>query len=258
MLTVPAGQIILVKASILQAVLVQDGHLAHTFADRVVYVTNPAPGASQAQAPRLAGIVQPTYIYKSYAAFAADVASGRLPSSVRAVMYDIEKWPGTPANEQQNPQAYMARFSELARQHGLLPILAPARDLALVRGGTCRKRRGENPSQAYLRCGLPSAVQGAAALIVQGQVDEFDVAAYRQFIAAAAAQATSHNPGVAVLAQLATAPLGRPALTAQLVAAARSVAGRVQGFSLTARLGDVQTSAELLQALQPPGARPSS
>jgi hypothetical protein len=256
-LTAPAGQIMLVKASVLEAVLVRSDHLAHTFGGRVVYVTTPAPATSQAEIPRLAGAVQPTYIYKSFAAFAADVAAGRLPGSIRAVMYDIEKWAGTPVAEQRDPRAYMLRFTALAREHGLLPILAPARDLALVPGGTCAKRPGENLSQAYLRCGLAGAVRHAAALIVQGQVNEFDVTAYRRFIAAAAAQARASDPHVAVLAQLATAPLGQPATAAQLVAAARSVARLVQGFSLTARPGDVQTSAELLGALRPSGGQPT-
>jgi hypothetical protein len=55
---------------------------------------------------------------------------------------------------------------------------------------------------------------------------------------------------VAVLAQLATAPLGRPASLAQLVAAARSVNGLVQGFSLNIRVTDVPMADSLLRSFR--------
>src|SRR5256885_16721562 len=95
--------------------------------------------------------------------------------SYHAVLYDIEKWGATPCAGQQKPHAYMVRFSELARAHGLLPILAPARDLALVPGGACEKRTGENLNEAYIRCGLAGADAHAAALVVQSQVNQNDV-----------------------------------------------------------------------------------
>jgi hypothetical protein len=207
-----------------------------------------APSGQGQTLAGLAGTVKNTYIYKSYAEFAGDVAAGRLPASVHAVLYDIEKWPATPLNEQQHPQFYMRRFSALARAHGLLPILAPARDLALVPGGSCPKRSSENLSEAYIRCGLASADQGAAALVVQSQAEEFNVTAFRHFVAAVARQARAGNPRTAVLAQLATAPLGQPASVPQLVSAARSVHRLVDGFSLTARNVDTQTTAGLLWA----------
>jgi hypothetical protein len=238
----------ILKASILSAVLAQNGQLAHTFAERMTYVATPAPATSRTQVPRLAGTVRPTYIYKSFAAFASDLASGRLPGSVHAVEYDVEKWAATPLVEQQSPRAYMARFSALARAHGLLPILAPARDLVLVPGGSCVKQVGENLSEAYIRCGLAEADAQASALVVQSQVDEFVVPAFHHFLAVVARQARAGNPRIAVLAQLATAPLGRAASVAQLVAAARSVGGLVPGFSLTARSADIQTTAGLLWA----------
>ncbi len=251
--TGPPAPIIVLRSSILHSVLAEHGKLAGTFAGRMTYLVAPAAGPGQAQAPAwlggtLAGTVKNTYIYKSYAAFAGDAAAGRLPSSVHAVLYDIEKWPGTPLNEQRNPQVYMRRFSALARAHGLLPILAPARDLALVPGGSCAKRGSENLSEAFIRCGLAGADQGAAALVVQSQAEEFNVTAFRHFVAALARQARAGNPRIAVLAQLATAPLGQPASVPQLVSAARSVHRLVDGFSLTARNVDTETTAGLLWA----------
>jgi hypothetical protein len=246
--TGPPAPIIVLRSSILHSVLAEHGELAGTFAGRMTYLVAPS-GQGQGQAlAGLAGTVKNTYIYKSYAAFAADVAAGRLPSSVHAVLYDIEKWPATPLGEQRSPQSYMRRFSALARAHGLLPVLAPARDLALVPGGSCAKRGSENLSEAYLRCGLAGADQGAAALVVQSQAEEFNVTAFRHFVAAVARQARAGNPRIAVLAQLATAPLGQPASVPQLVSAARSVHQLVDGFSLTARNVDTETTAGLLWA----------
>jgi hypothetical protein len=140
----------------------------------------------------------------------------------------------------------MVRFSMLARAHGLFPILAPARDLVLVPGASCVKRAGENLSEAYIRCGLAGADAGAGALVVQSQVNQSDVPAFRSFLYLAATQARAADQRVAVLAQLATAPLGQAASLAQLVAAARSVGGFVQGFSLTARMTDVSLATGLL------------
>src|SRR5580693_6302629 len=95
--TGPPAPIIVLRSSILHSVLAEHGELAGTFAGRMTYLVAPSgQGQGQGQAlAGLAGTVKNTYIYKSYAAFAADVAAGRLPSSVHAVLYDIEKWPAT-------------------------------------------------------------------------------------------------------------------------------------------------------------------
>lgn len=249
--TGPPAPIIVLKSSILHAVLAEHGALAGTFAGRMTYLATPATAPTQA--PALAGTVKNTLIFTSYHEFVRALAESRLPHSAHAVLYDIEKWPATPRYEQQQPQAYMRRFSALARAHGLLPVLAPARDLTLVTGSTCAKYRSENLTEAYLRCGLASADAGAAALVVQAQAAEFDPPAFRRFVAAAARQARAGNPRIAVLAQLATAPLGRPASVPQLVAAARSVHGLVQGYSVTARNVDRETTAGLLWAFGPLG-----
>jgi hypothetical protein len=247
-MTGPPARILVVKDYALRAVLAQDKQLARTFAGRTTYVA--APNGSRSGIPQLAGTVEATAIFTSYAAFAADIAAGRLPRSDHAVLYDIEKWGATPVAEQRNPKAYMLMFSQLARAHGLLPILAPGRDLVLVRGGLCTKRRGENLSEAYLRCDLARADAQAAALVVQAQVNQSDVPAFHNFLVQAVRQARAGNPRVAVLAQLATAPLGHPASLAQLVAAARSVNGLVQGFSLNIRVTDVPMADSLLRSFR--------
>jgi hypothetical protein len=244
----PPARILVVKDYVLRAVLAQDKRLAGTFAGRTTYVA--VPNGSRSGVPQVAGTVEATAIFTSYAAFAADIAAGRLPRSDHAVLYDIEKWGATPLAEQQNPRAYMMMFSQLARAHGLLPILAPGRDLVLVRGAPCVKRGGENLSEAYIRCDLAGADAHAAALVVQAQVNQSDVRAFHGFLVQAVRQARAGNPGVAVLAQLATAPLGRQASLAELVAAARSVNGLVQGFSLNIRVTDVQVADSLLRSFR--------
>jgi hypothetical protein len=245
-MTGPPARILMVKDYALRAVLAQDKKLAGTFTGRTTYVA--APSWSRSAVPQLAGTVEATAIFTSYAKFAADVAAGRLPRTDHAVLYDIEKWGATPWAEQQNPRAYMLRFSKLARAHGLLPILAPGRDLVLVHGAPCVKRGSENLSEAYIRCDLAGADAHAAALVVQTQVNQSDVRAFRGFLLQAVRQARAGNPRVAVLAQLATAPLGRPASLAELVSAARSVNGLVQGFSLNIRVADIQMADSLLRS----------
>lgn len=248
----PPAKILMVKGYVLLSLVAQDKPLAQTFADRTTYVlgTN-GPQATTPTVPGLTGTVVPTADYTSYATFAADVASGRVPRSDRAVLFDIEKWSATPLAEQQNPKAYMVRFSALARAHGLFPILAPARDLVLVQGASCQKRAGENVAHAYLRCGLAGADAHAGALVVQSQVDQSSASQFHHFVVLAARQARAGNPHAAVLAQLATAPLGRAASLAELVTAARSVSGSVQGFSLNARLTDMQVADHLLWSFKP-------
>ena len=242
------AKILMVQGYPLRALLAQDEHLGHTFVNRTTYVLD--ANVARPAAPQLAGTVEPTAIYKSYAAFARDIAAGRVPGSVHAVLYDIEKWEATPLAEQQNPRPYMVRFSKLARAHRLFPILAPARDLALVPGGSCLKQQGENLSEAYIRCGLASADAHAGILVVQSQAEQFNVPAFHDFVARATRQARAGNPRVAVLAQLATAPLGHEASLFQLVAAARSVGGFVQGFSLNIRMRDIQLADGLLRSFR--------
>ncbi len=241
----PPARILIVKGSILAAIAASDSQFTREFGRHTTYAAGPATAPQN-----LRGTVEPTAVFKSYSAFAREVATGRLPRTVHAVLYDPEKWPGTPLAEQRDPRTYMVRFSQLARAHGLAPILAPARDLVLVPGAACAKRTGENLTRAYLRCRLAAGDAGAAVFVVQSQIDELGVPAFRHLLAVAAQQARAGNPHVAVVAQLATAPNGQVATAGQMVAAARSVAGLVQGFSLNARASDLQAAASVLDSLK--------
>jgi hypothetical protein len=241
------AKILIVKNYALRAMLAQDPNASRFFAGHTTYVVNTVPLDSVI--PRLAGTVDPTASYASYAAFAADVARGRQPRADHAVLYDIEKWAATPLDEQQHPLTYMAKFSRLARSHGLLPILAPARDLALVRGAYCAKNWGENLNEAYVRCGFASADAAAAMFVVQSQVDQSNPPLFRDFVTLAARQARAGNRQVKVIAQIATAPLGQVASVRQLETAMISARDVVDGFSLNVRISEIQPASELLRAL---------
>jgi hypothetical protein len=62
--------------------------------------------------------------FKSYAAY-EDTGS-----LYPVVMYDPERWSGTPLNEQRHPQKSMKAFVTLAHERGQTAILAPSRGLA--------------------------------------------------------------------------------------------------------------------------------
>jgi len=242
----PHAKVLIVSDVVARALLDHGGNFPANAVSPLIYVTFKA--GSPPSYPRPAGS-ELTAIYTSFTAFANDLGDGRFPRSARAALYDTEDWGQTPAVEQRDPKSYMAKFSKLARTHKLVPILAPARDLTLVSGGSCVKRDGETLSQAYLRCGLASADGQASVIVIQSQVDEFDESTYQHFVAAAARQARGGNAAISVVAELATAPLGRSASVGQLIDAARSVGHLVDGFILSARDKDTAKAEGLIQSL---------
>lgn len=168
--------------------------------------------------------------WASEAAFAADVTSGAIPPSVRVALYDPEGWAATPLSERQDPAAAMALFGALARANGYLAVITPHPSLVTVPGAACAAQGGEPIATAYLRCGIQGAAARSADIVeVQGQYLENDVPAYRDFVAAAAAQARRANPGVSVLSGLSTNFTDDPRA---LFAAWQSVVGIVDGHYL--------------------------
>src|SRR5262249_15971584 len=89
----PPAKILMVQSYLLRRLLAQDKPLAGSFAGRTTYAINTS--ALAPAVPSLPGTVERTVIYTSYSAFAADMAAGRVPKSVHAVLYDIEMWPPT-------------------------------------------------------------------------------------------------------------------------------------------------------------------
>jgi hypothetical protein len=168
--------------------------------------------------------------WASQAAFAADLAAGRIPESVRVVLYDPEGWQATPAAERRAPAAAMQAFGELARSNGYVAVITPHPSLVTVPDAVCGAWEGETMQAAYLRCGIQAdAARYADVVEVQGQYLETDVVAYRAFIDAAVQQARRANPSVTVLSGLSTNFTDDPAV---VYAAWRSVLEVVDGHYL--------------------------
>ena len=156
-------------------------------------------------------------------------AIGTLPPSTKAVLFDDEAWPLTPAVEQQSPATYEHLACQAAHAHHLLFIATPAVDLTSV----LPHPHGETSRQAYLSLGIArDAAQCANIIDIQAQGLEQNLPAYVSFVRAAAAQARSVNPTVIVLAGISTNHSGNRTSASQLVAAVNSTKSIVNGYWL--------------------------
>ncbi|MGH3155389.1 MAG: hypothetical protein ACRDNF_02260 [Streptosporangiaceae bacterium] len=168
-----------------------------------------------------------TAIYSSYGAIAKAFATGALPGSYKAVVYDNGDSSATPTAEQQDPAKYERLAGSLLHKHGLLYVAAPAVDLVSV------LNRGSSHSHLfslYLSDHLAAdAASYADVVVIQAQRDEARRDAYAKFVKAAAAQARAAHPGIIVLAGLES---GRSVTSGQLSAAYSSVRSAVNGYWL--------------------------
>jgi len=182
------------------------------------------------------GASTPAKAWASEEAFAADLAAGRIASSVRAVMYDPEAWDATPLDERLHPVAAMRRFAALGHLNGYEVVLTPHPNLVAVPGGECTAGPEETQDMAFLRCGiLTAAARDADVVEVQAQWLETDAAAYERFVSIAAARARAAHPGVLVLSGLSTNFTTDPAV---LFRAWLAVRGVVDGHYLNVPSGD--------------------
>jgi hypothetical protein len=172
----------------------------------------------------------PSQAWASEAQFASDLATGRIASDVRLVMYDPESWSATPPDERLDPETAMRAFASLAHRHGYLVMITPHPNLTSVPGAACVAVGVETEAHAFLRCGIEAAAARFADIVeVQAQSLEVNVMAYHHLVAAAAVQARAANPRVLVLSGLSTNFTQDPAV---LYAAWRSVLGVVDGHYL--------------------------
>jgi hypothetical protein len=152
-----------------------------------------------------AGGSVPGLAWSDEAKFEQDLASGAIPTWVRAVMYDPEGWPSTPGPERRDPIEAMRAFSRAARAAGYQVILTPHPNLVDVAHATCGAADGETTTAAFLRCGIGAEAARLADVVeIQAQWLEWDPVTYRAFVEAAAAQVRAAHPGVVVLAGLST------------------------------------------------------
>jgi hypothetical protein len=194
----------------------------------------------------------PTELFTSYSAFERDLARGRIAAATRAVAYDPEFWPGTPAQEQAAPLRQMALFARAARRAGYQAVLMPGRDLLLSQRGQCRKRRGETLNSAFLRCHLANGAHFAQLFEIQSAPVELAAGSLRGFVAASAREAHAANPSAIVVATLSTVSGHRPVGLAQLERAAHEMRPFVEGFQLNITPGTVRVAIALLQKLAAP------
>jgi hypothetical protein len=171
--------------------------------------------------------------WASCTAFEDDLAVGRIPPEVRAVMYDPEGWDRTPLAERQDPVTFVQRFATLARERGYLTIITPHQGLVEAPGSPFAPRRGESKEEAFLRSEITAeAARVADVCETQPQRLQRDPAAYREFVQESAAQARGANPTVVYLSGLSTHP-GYPASAEMLFAAWERARDLVDGHYLS-------------------------
>lgn len=194
----------------------------------------------------------PGLAYTSVAEFTNDVRLRRIGGRVRTVLYDPESWNRTPLNERRHPLSAMLHFNRLAHRWKYRSISSPARDLALTKGGACRKQEGELLDQAYLRCDFAGGAVGSDAFVIQAAPDELDLTAMERFLKRGAQAVRSHSAKVRSFATLSTSPPGadEPVWPIDLVRAARLEKTQGQGILFNFTPGTVSLAASFLRDLE--------
>jgi hypothetical protein len=136
--------------------------------------------------------------FDSYAAIQAAFATHAIPSDVRAILYDDERWPGTPLREQLQPFAFVRQAAVLVHEHGLAFISTPAPDL----NTTLNPGHPGNYS-GYLQERLAALAADADIFDIQAQ-HAGTVSSYIAFAKAAVAQARSANRRAVILLGITT------------------------------------------------------
>ena len=138
---------------------------------------------------------------------------GLVPSNIRYLLFDDEKWPATPATEQAQPFQYESAAESLSHARGLGLIFTPAANLSTVLNPAYTET---TKYDGYVSLGIGSnGAKYANVLEIQSQQDEA-LGGFVSFVTQAAAQAEAANPNVLVLAGLTTNGPG-DAITPQLL-----------------------------------------
>ena len=180
--------------------------------------------------PPLPGVVaEPVVTFASAAVLKNAIRARQLPPGIFGVLYDPEAWTFTPAAEQQNPVQAATAAAAVAHAHGMRFIVAPAIDLTNVLSSS-----GTGPRwRQFLSLDLIGRLAKVADVVeLQAQSLELDTGAYRAFVQAAAAQASTARPGVGLLAGLSTNPPGVPIEARQLTSAIQATRSLVDGYWL--------------------------
>ena len=108
--------------------------------------------------------------FANYQQLARAITTGSIPAYIKLVLYDNERWPATPATQQQQPFAYEAEAEALAHQHGLGLIFTPAANLSMVLSSSYTNA---TKYEGYTSLGIASqAAPHTDVLEIQAQQDE--------------------------------------------------------------------------------------
>lgn len=177
--------------------------------------------------------------YSSYADMLAN------PASTHWVILNIEKSPGTPLAEEENPGLYMAKGAALAHARGEQVIMVPGQDLMDVSTAVCHHRSGETIAQAYIRCGLPRLASVGDVVEIESQGDQLNPTEFAWIVNAGKAQVPASTPVWAGL----TTDRGDP--VADMVTCFNAVQGTVQGFWLNTTGTTISTADQFLRSINP-------
>jgi len=201
-------------------------------AGSLIYATSAAgqlPGSS------LHGLdIVPTMGFTSEAKLAAALTAGKIPSGIRALMYDNEDWVQTPAGERLNPIGYYRMAAQLAHAHGYQLVATPG----WIPGnkGIVTMGMDQRPVASTI---IPAIARFVNVIDIQAQEYRLqsDLQQYLAWIEPIVKAAKAANPKVIILSGLSTVPAGGPATPQQLLTIADGTRDIVQGWWLNAPSG---------------------
>ena len=197
-----------------------------------------------------------TYVmsFASYRQLQGAFASGSIPSNIKYILYDNERWAATPASEQARPITYAADAEQLAHSHRLGLIFTPAANLSMVLSASYTNT---TKYTGYLN--LSIAAQGARVsdvFEIQAQQDE-GLTDFNSFVSGAVGQARAANPNALILAGLTSKAPAQTVTPQLLLDDYRSTRSEVSGFWLNIPGGtpkgpqNPQVAVAFLEALAP-------
>ena len=145
-----------------------------------------------------------TYVmsFADYQQMVDAISSGSIPSYIKWVLYDDEKWPSTPVAQQQQPFTYEAEAQTVAHEHGLGLIFTPAANLTTV---LSTAYSNATKYDGYTGLGIASqAAPHADVLEIQAQQDE-SAPGFNSFVSSVVSQAQATNQRALIMVGLTTA-----------------------------------------------------
>jgi hypothetical protein len=164
-------------------------------------------------------------VFNSYAGIAQAIANHTIAGNTRAVVYDNERFTGTPAGELKDPVRYCKMTAKLLHRNGLKSIASPGFDLS-----------GRQPTNGewfrqFVGAGLMNCAQDADYLDVQDQLIQ-GTTTYARDAQEAATLLHQINPRAKLLMGLSTSPSGRLDTAGQLWRAYQDTSRFVSGYWL--------------------------